>query len=543
MSNVFAEQLMRYTKSGVGVLAVRTRDPMAAAEEVSLFCSSTKRPVRIWDAARGFIKEDDPVTGVSRGNADDLDPPTTFRNLLAPEDTKGDRFPLNGVFVYMGLNLMVKSDAPHPGMQALLVLMAHNLTLRKRRVVICIPPHYEFPAELQELIPVIDHLPPDVTELIASTEAVIEDYHALSPRLVRQLPERDMQEVAQAGVGMILPEYAGALSRVVSQLTNEGERITKDNLRPAMLHEKANMVRRSNSLEVMDHVSLDEVGGLENLKDWIQARRVAMSPEAWEAGVDKPRGCALVGPPGTGKSLCGKVIGTVLGVATIRFDIASVFSGLVGSSEANMRTALSMIESLAPCVVLLDEIDKAISTDSGGDGGTSQKVLGTLLTFMQETKKPVFWVPTLNRTQNVPAEFLRTGRLDQVFGVDTPNNQERLEILKVHLRKRNIDPDSVEHLQDIVRATDQYVGAELEAICSEARLLAYSEGENVTIGHMETALSGIRPLSRRMREQFEAMQGWCRENATPASAAPEEPTTLEVGERGGIRRRRKRELN
>jgi SpoVK/Ycf46/Vps4 family AAA+-type ATPase len=207
-----------------------------------------------------------------------------------------------------------------------------------------------------------------------------------------------------------------------------------------------------------------------------------------------------------------------LGVATIRFDLASVFSGLVGSSEKNMREALFMLEGLAPCVVLLDEVDKAISTSGGGDGGTSQKVLGTLLTFMQETKAPIFWVPTLNRTENVPAEFLRTGRLDQVFGVTVPNVREREQILRIHLAARKVDVSSVDGIERIAEMTERFVGAELEGIASEARLLAYNEGTSVREEHLLQALGNIKPLSKRMAAQFSAMEDWCNENATPSSS-------------------------
>lgn len=538
MASEFIQQLRRYARSGVGVVAVRTRDPMSTASDVVAFCAGAKRPLRMWDCARGWIVGDDPVNGVSSGKVQSLDMLSCYRQILNPETENGE-MPEDGVFCFINPHLFIKSKDPHPMVVQLLSLMAYQLPTKKRRVVLTVPPSFSFPAELQELIPVIDDAPPGVDALAEAAEVTIQDYRELSPKLVKKLTPQEHRRIAQAGMGMILPEFEASLARVIGRVLDEQRVPEAEEVRQAMLREKAEMVRRNRSLEVMGSVSLTEVGGLDRLKAWVQTRVGAMSPEAWEQGVSKPKGCALVGPPGTGKSLCGKVIGSVLGVATIRFDLSSVFSGLVGSSEENMREALFMLEGLAPCVVLLDEVDKAISVSSGGDGGTSQKVLGTLLTFMQETKAPIFWVPTLNRTQNVPAEFLRTGRLDQVFGVTVPNVRERAEILTIHLRARKVDVSTLaDAIQNIAQMTDRYVGAELEGIASEARLLAYNDGVPVEERHLRQAFDGVKPLSKRMAEQFGAMEDWCRDNATPSSslhadAPPADPVV------SGVRPRRR----
>lgn len=515
VSNQFLNDLRVYVKAGSGLIAVRTRDPVSTAFKVSEFCAGQQRPLRMWDCVRGWIKGDDPVHGESLGKMESMDPLHCFRAILTPTPT--EEVPADAAFLFINPHLFFKRNDPHPPLVQLLTLAAHALPSTRRRVILTIPPSFQFPSDLQELIPVIDHLPPTVEELEDVAGVALEDFREVAGDVLRKLGEADTKLIAQAGAGMIAPEFEAALSRVTAKARDAATPLTGTTARAQMLLEKAGMVRRNRSLEVMTPVNLDQVGGLDNLKAWMQTRVRAMQPEAWEAGVSKPKGCALVGPPGTGKSLCGKVIGTVLGVATIRFDLASVFSGLVGSSEENMREALFMLESLAPAVVLLDEVDKAISVNSGGDGGTSQKVLGTLLTFMQETKAPIFWVPTLNRTQNVPAEFLRTGRLDQVFGVSTPSFKERLEILRIHLRARKANPDDINGLEEVARQTDRYVGAELEGIASEARLLAYNEDKPVGLKHLLDALQGVRPLSKRMADQFNAMESWCAENATPAS--------------------------
>lgn len=520
----FIKTLRRYLQSGVGVVAIRTRDPMSAASDVANYCSAAQKPIRMWDCVRGWIKGDDPVLGHSAGEPASRDILNCFTSVMDAGAVTPE-MPANGVFVFINPHLFLNKANPHPPLVQMLSIMAYALPTQFRRVVLTVPPYFNFPADLQELIPVIDNPPPSVRELSDSAEQVMVDYREKHPKIVTRMDANSMQRVAQAGIGMILPEFEASLARVLTKAADDQTPTETESVRRAILHEKAEMVRRNRSLEVLAPVLPEQVGGLHNLKDWIKTRASAMQPEAWEQGVDKPKGCALVGPPGTGKSLCAKMVGSVLGVATIRFDIASVFAGLVGASEENMREALFLIEGLAPCVVLVDEIDKAIQVSSGGDGGTSQKVLGTLLTFMQETKQPIFWMLTMNRVDNIPAELLRAGRLDQVFGVGVPNDSERMEILRYHLRARGVDPDKVPDLHSMIPLTDRYIGAEIESIASEARLLAYNAGEAVQITHLLEAHSNVRPLSKRMGEQFRAMESWCKENATPANR-PDEAATV-----------------
>lgn len=539
----FVKTLRRYIKSGVGVIAVRTRDPMDAMSEITTYCAANSRPVRLWDCARGWIKGDDPILGESAGEMASVDIMNVFRQI-ASVDTFGNTMPENCVFGLMNPHMFVKSKEPHPMIVQMLSLLVHALPTRHRRVILTVPTGYSFPTELQELIPIIEHAPPTVAALADAADVIFGSYRQEAQRLVPQVHGEDLKKIGQAGVGMILPEFEASLSRVLGTFLDTNKPVDVEQARVAVLREKAEVVRRNRSLEVLSPVTLDQVGGLDNLKEWVRERASAMDPAAWEQGVDKPKGVALVGPPGTGKSLCGKMAGSVLGVATIRFDLASVFQGLVGASEENMREALFLLESLAPAVVLIDEVDKAISLNSGNDGGTSQKVLGTLLTFMQETKAPLFWMLTLNRTDNIPAELLRAGRLDQIFGVGVPNISERMAILRYHLSFRKVDPDSIDNLHDIALRTDRFVGAEIEAVVSGARLAAYNAGVPVGHAHLSAEIERTRPLSKRMAAQFTAMETWCKENAMSANRDDAIPVVPVADGDGNIpaRPRRRRAL-
>lgn len=519
MSAALARQLQNYVLSGGGVTAIRTRDPVATINAAVAFqLAREDKPIKIWDAARGWLETNDPVASMGDGA---LSLPDAFKSILSDSET--ETYPKHGLFVFTMVHHYISADRPNPEMFQLLSLMAHSLpcSLMDRRVLICVPPSYTFPNELRELIPVIDHAPPDIHENATTIENVLTDMSSIASRYMPILSEDDLLRLAQAGAGMITPELANSFSRVVYDALVRRQQQSAEQLRAALLREKAEMVKRHRALEVMPAVSLDQVGGLVPLKKWVASRIKAMDPAAWELGVDKPKGCALVGPPGTGKSLLGKVIGGVLGVATIRFDVSAVFQGLVGSSEENMRDALFMLESLAPCVVLLDEIDKVVSTSGGGDSGVGQKVLGALLTFMQETKEPIFWVPTMNRTDNVPAELMRAGRLDEVFGVARPNADEREEILRIHLQRRKVDVDALaDCLPAVADAMKGFVGAEVEGVASAARLAAFNEGDDVAVTetHLMDAVTATKPLAQKMPQQFEAMETWCKEHAVPANA-------------------------
>ena len=281
---------------------------------------------------------------------------------------------------------------------------------------------------------------------------------------------------------------------------------------------KVDAVRRSSVLELMPVAHMENVGGLNLLKDWIAQRKSAFTPEAKEAGVDRPKGIMLCGSPGGGKSLAAKAVAHELGQPLIKFDISRVYGSLVGQSEQKVREALKTIEACAPVTCLIDEIDKAVSLNSNtNDGGVSTRVLGSILTFMQESQAEVFWVMTANRTTNLPSELVRKGRLDEVFSVLMPSEEERLEILRIHLRKRNEDPDTISNLAIAVERSAGFVGAELEQAVKDAKLHAFHFGVDLTGELIAEQFGKTKPLSVAFAEDFAAMEQWASNNARPAS--------------------------
>jgi SpoVK/Ycf46/Vps4 family AAA+-type ATPase len=320
----------------------------------------------------------------------------------------------------------------------------------------------------------------------------------------------------------------------VAQALAEGRQLLPnlpiDSFCNTLAQAKVAAVRRSEVLDVLPAVSMDSIGGLDNLKEWVGMRRPCFTEEAKKFGIEPPKGIALIGPPGTGKSASAKAIASVLGIPLIRFDVGRVFNSLVGQSESRVRAALEMVNSMAPCVLMIDEADKAFAGQaggtSGGDSGVGMRVLGAILTWMQETTAPVFMVVTANRVSGLPSEFLRRGRLDEIFSVTVPFAEEREQILKIHLSKRGKKPEEISDLAVAVERSNGYVAAELESAVKDALIVAFSKNIPVTGELIAEQLAHMVPLSVAFEEDFSRMREWAENNARPASIAPGENNTM-----------------
>jgi SpoVK/Ycf46/Vps4 family AAA+-type ATPase len=276
---------------------------------------------------------------------------------------------------------------------------------------------------------------------------------------------------------------------------------------------------------------MEDVGGLDCIKDFITSRKVAYTPGAEDFGVKRPKGIFMSGIPGTGKSLAARACGSVLNWPVVRLTLSDLYAGIVGSTEKNTKETLAILERLAPAVVFLDEIDKSINVNSGnGDSGTSQRLLGAILTFMQDSQAPLFWVMAANRVDNLPSELLRKGRLDECFGLDFPTSQERMEVLKIHLRKRGQDIKGIDEevLETVVADTSGYVPAEIESIVNEAVLTRYrlhlenNESPTLTYADFKAATINMKCIAEVNKEQVQSIQQWVRTSARSASSSTEQ---------------------
>jgi SpoVK/Ycf46/Vps4 family AAA+-type ATPase len=285
-----------------------------------------------------------------------------------------------------------------------------------------------------------------------------------------------------------------------------------------VLEEKRRAIARSELLEYCPtEATPADIGGLDALKHWLEQRHRAFSEEAQRYGLPLPRGVLLVGPQGTGKSLTAKAIAHSWSMPLLRLDVGRLFAGLVGASEARTREMIQRAEAMAPCVLWIDEIEKGFGGDSRSDGGTTQRVLASLLTWMAEKSSAVFVVATANAVDRLPAELLRKGRFDEIFLLELPDREERRAILDLQLRRRR--PQHAIPLEVLLDRTEGFSGAELEQTVIEAMHLAFGDGRELAEADLIAAASQVVPLSRTAREQLEALRAWASSGrARPAAA-------------------------
>ena len=329
-----------------------------------------------------------------------------------------------------------------------------------------------------------------------------------------------VDEILDAAAGMTTVEASDAFALAVVE--SGGESIT-----PAVVHrEKSNAVKKNGLLEIVPVTeSINDVGGNAGIKEWIRKRKHAFSKDAQKFGLPVPRGVLLVGIPGAGKTQFGRIVASVLGVPLIKLDAGKLFGSLVGQSEANLREVIATAEAIAPCVLLVDEIEKGLSgSKSSGstDGGTSARVFGTFLQWMNDKKAPVFVVATANDISQLPPEFLRKGRFDELFFVDLPTMEEREEIFRIHLTKRNRNPDDFD-LNILSSETKDFTGAEIEAVVVEGLYGAFDASHELSNTDMHEAIKATIPLSKTMASQVQGLKDWAEGRARRASKKAEAP--------------------
>jgi len=302
------------------------------------------------------------------------------------------------------------------------------------------------------------------------------------------------------------------------------------NVNPGIVaREKGNSLKKSGVLEIIENrETLDDIGGLDALKTWLLKRRDAFSARAREYGLPSPKGLLMVGIPGCGKSLTAKAAANALGRPLLKLDAGRLFGGLVGESEGNLRSAIAVAEAVAPCVLWIDEIEKGFSHNgSASDGGTSARVFGSFLSWMQEKQKPVFIVATANDVTALPPEFLRKGRWDELFAIDLPNVRERKAIWAIQIRRHGRKPADYE--TGVLAANSSgFTGAEVEAAFTAAMFEAFEKDREPTMSDIMAALSETVPLSQLMSDQIQSMRKWAKGRARPATTPEPETKTRRI---------------
>ncbi len=411
----------------------------------------------------------------------------------------------------------------HPGFKDPVALrLIREIALshaRSARTLVFVSPRLEeMPSELLRLAAHFHpHLPnrDEIRALVVEEARRYESQSGQKPRGERQALEMLIMHL----LGMEQDD----VRRLVRQALRDDGAISADDVR-RVLATKYEALGGAGSLAYEESkVRFDDVGGLAQLKHWIALRR---SPFL-DAGddIDRPKGIVLLGVQGGGKSLAARAVAGEWGVPLMRMDFGALYNKYYGETERNLRHAFAAAESMSPCVLWIDEIEKGISTDSGdGDGGVSRRVLGTLLTWMAERKEPVFIVATSNDISQLPPELVRKGRFDEIFFVDFPSPEARAQILRIHLGKRGHDAASFD-VDGLVRLSQGYSGAEIEQAIVSASFEARAHDAALTSADILAEIERTRPLSVVMAEKIDALREWAAERAVYADKARDERTS------------------
>jgi SpoVK/Ycf46/Vps4 family AAA+-type ATPase len=414
------------------------------------------------------------------------------------------------IFVLRDLHPVLKY--PYTEKNAPVVRELRNLTRelkRSKKTIILTSVALELPEELKEEVTVIDFPLPNVQEIDSLISHVVEKPQQLQVSgLAREQLVKACQGLSRARIGRVLAKALAAKQQI-----NESDI-------DGVLEEKQQAIRQTGILEFFNsRESLKSVGGLENLKQWVKMRQDAFTDEARRYGIPNPKGVLLVGIQGTGKSLSAKTIASEWRLPLLRLDTGRLFGGIVGESESRVRQMIQLAEAIAPCVLWIDEIDKAFGNIiSGGDGdsGTSRRVFGSLITWMQEKTSPVFIVATANNVRILPAELLRKGRFDEIFFLNLPSESERQDIFKVHLQRLRPTRLREFDLGVLAKRAENFSGAEIEQVVIDGLYRAFGTFVNGQRRDLMTedilrSIEDTVPLAAIARSQIEDLKRWAAE--------------------------------
>ncbi len=364
--------------------------------------------------------------------------------------------------------------------------------------IVLLSPQINVPDDLGEVLTVLEFPLPHLSEIRVELERLLS-------ALGQSLEPRVLDEIVRSCQGLSMERIRRVLAKAIA---------THGNLQPEdvelILEEKRQTIRQTQILDFYPATEkISDIGGLDNLKDWLLRRGGAFSERARQYGLPHPRGLLLVGIQGTGKSLTAKAIAHHWHLPLLRLDVGRLFAGLVGESESRTRQMIQLAEALAPCILWIDEIDKAFAGfDGRGDSGTTSRVFGTFITWLAEKSSPVFVVATANNIQALPPEMLRRGRFDEIFFVNLPTQEERRAIFAVHLSRLRPHNLKAYNLDRLAYETPDFSGAEIEQILVEAMHIGFSQNRDFATEDILEAASQMIPLAKTAQDQIRLLQDW-----------------------------------
>lgn len=493
------QELDVYIRARYPLLWVITSEEIRALGDIDGLAQKQRKPLYLWSATSGIVNSATPER-VDSGKRDPL-------SLLT------------AIIEHDGPGIWVLRDF-HP------FLRDHTIVRRLReasfklkssnKAIILLGPVLNIPTELEKEITVVDFTLPTREELRAQLDSILETARNHDNMSV-DLDRREQARLVQACLGLTSDEAANAIAKAIIQA---GGRLDRDAIE-AVTAEKQQIIRKSGLLEYYrSDERLASVGGLDILKEWLRKRVRAFGEEARAFGLPEPKGILLVGVQGCGKSLVAKSVANSWRLPVLRLDVGRLFSSLVGSSEENLRTAIRLAESIAPVVLWVDEIEKGFSgvaSSNTSDAGTAARVFASFVTWLQEKRAPVFVIATANTVQQLPPELVRKGRFDEIFFVDLPDAAERSDIWRIHLAKRNRNPEDFD-LQTLAMASDGLSGAEIEQAIIAGLYEAFDQNRPLEMSDLLDVLQDTVPLSQMMQEEINSLRTWARQRARPASS-------------------------
>ena len=499
------EELSILVQAQYPLIYLVTSEEERAEQTISTIAQlKPQRKVFIWTVTHGIVEYGQPRN-------------VTQHNTVSPEAAIEwvirQREP--GIFVFKDLHPFIDSPAVARWLRDAIASFKETC-----KTIVLMSPVQNIPIELEKEVAVLDYPLPDMSELNLVLTQQLEASRNRRPTTETR------EKLLKATLGLTRDEA----EKVYRKAQVTAGRLTETEV-DIVLSEKKQLIRRNGILEYIEEdETLDSVGGLEELKRWLRQRSNAFTERAREYGLPQPKGMLILGVPGCGKSLIAKTTSRLWGLPLLRLDMGRVYDGsMVGRSEANLRNALKTAESISPVVLFIDEIDKAFAGTSGSadsDGGTSSRIFGSFLTWMQEKASPVFVMATANRVERLPSEFLRKGRFDEIFFVDLPTPDERKEIFRIHLSKRNRDLNRFD-LDQLIKVCEGFSGAEIEQALVAAMYDAFAQDREFTQLDIIAAMRATLPLSKTMSEQVTALRDWASQRARPAAASVAEYQRME----------------
>jgi SpoVK/Ycf46/Vps4 family AAA+-type ATPase len=499
--------LTTYLRAGYPGLAVISSEEARAEADIAAACASVERRLHAWSSTEGLV---DTTEGRVTPCPDPLDALQILDGMFAADSPR---------HVVLLRDLQLHLDQSDP---MLVRRLKDILRIAKSNghAIILLGCRLKLPAELEHEITHVDFRLPDVSQLGTVLDGI------LKSAKLKNVHEVVKEAALQSALGLTTTEAENAFALSVVETRGIDPKV--------IAREKARTLKRNGLVEVVEATtSLTDIGGLGQLKEWLQRRGGAFSASAKSYGLPSPKGLLIVGIPGTGKSLTAKATAGAFGLPLLRLDMGRVFGGIVGQSEANLRSVIQTAEAIAPCVLWIDEIEKGFSGSHGSgsnDGGTSSRVFGSFLSWMQEKDQPVFVVATAYDVSKLPPEFLRKGRFDEMFFVDLPDAPERAQIWDIVIKRHGRRPADFDTVA-LSRACEQFTGAEIEAVFIDALHEAYAEGREPGPKDVLDAMTHTVPLAQLMDGQVSALRHWAKGRAREAGAPVKSTPTAPRGSR------------